>query len=708
MAESPPAERSRWLDGAAVFAAFSVPFLVYLRTLSPSPAIGDSTEFVLVSHFFGIAHTTGYPLYILLAGVWERLVPIGSIAYRGNLFSAVLAAGACAVVAYFYLRLLGHRVAAVLAAYVTAFSSVFWGTAALVADVFALHCVLVGLVMVAFLHWQRARTERSLVWLALAAGLALSHHRIAVFVSAPFLLAPLLVHRPLRPALVGKAVLAGLAPFLFYAYLPMRAQADPVVIWGDCKTLAGLWHYETASEFFHFLQGRTLAEFLAFEEGAARATLYAMTWVGVALAAAGWTWLWFRNRLFWVCSTLAFALTAVFAGEYGVLDEPTYLISDCIFIGIWAAAGAQVATLGIEALGKTARRRRAVIARWVVPAALLLLPYYMASANLGLEPEQVSQLWGSWYAKHLLELNLSKDWEVYDDGQAMLAETDRNAVMLVQGHGSYTILLYLQLIEGRRPDVTILSREMIYHDYYRARQKDPLLRHAMDEARRVYDTGILGAEPDWGRVVVGVMASRVQDSRPFFTNAEDISLLPPGYHALRRGEGDASIYQVVYGDPLPRVARRGPVAGPATPLDFGIGVAEARVLGRPREGRVAPITFKWVCSQPVEFPLRTRLWMVHEEALESWRRAVETAGGRREALEPFERVAFSDAEPFVYGIVPVETSAPGTYYEQTVCPVIPRGLTPGRYAVLVSLETPNGFTAPKWVARFTLGAGTRR
>ena len=33
-------------------AFFALPFLVYLRTLCPSPPIGDSTEFMLVFHFW--------------------------------------------------------------------------------------------------------------------------------------------------------------------------------------------------------------------------------------------------------------------------------------------------------------------------------------------------------------------------------------------------------------------------------------------------------------------------------------------------------------------------------------------------------------------------------------------------------------------------------------------------------------------------------
>jgi len=686
----------RLRDGAALVAAFALPFLAYLRMLCPSPPIGDSTEFMLVFHFWGIPHATGYPLYILLGGLWDHL-PIGTVAYRANLLSAVLAAGACAVVALVYLRLLAHRVAAVLAAYVTAFSSVFWSQA-IIAEVYALHCLLVGLLLAAFLRWQRARSERSLVWLALAAGLALSHHRTALFVAAPLLLAALILHRPLRPALIAKGVLAALAPFLLYAYLPIRAQADPVVIWGDCRTWGGFRDYMTATAFSHFIFGRHGAELLAFYLGALKATAHAMAWPGIALGAAGWVWLWWRNRAFWICSTVAFLLTAIWAGGYSAVDAPVFMIANILFVGIWAAAGAHAAAVGVQALARQAKSRRAALARWVVPAALVLLPYNMVSANLRLTPDQVADLWGSRYAKHLLRLDMSDYWFIYDIGQVLLAEPGRDAILVLQGHGSYTIARYLQLIEGRRADLTVISRELAHHAYYRRRQRDPSLRGAMDEARRVFDTGIRGSDPDWGRIMLSVMVSRVGGTRPLFTNA-DTSLLPPDYHVLHGAE----LKEIVFGDPLARITRPAPASpGPEAPLDFGIAVAEARPLRSAREGAVAPVRVEWTCSEPIEFPLFVRLWMVNERAEEDWLQALQSGGADPRALEAFERAVFSVAQPFACGILPVAATAPGTRYEQTLYPVVPRRLAPGRYAVLASLETNEMSTAPRRIAAFAL------
>lgn len=63
-------------------------FALYLRTLAPSVLISDPGEYQFVLYELGIPHPTGYPLYVLLGHFWSRL-PIGSVAYRINLLSAV-------------------------------------------------------------------------------------------------------------------------------------------------------------------------------------------------------------------------------------------------------------------------------------------------------------------------------------------------------------------------------------------------------------------------------------------------------------------------------------------------------------------------------------------------------------------------------------------------------------------------------------------
>ncbi len=97
--------RSGWWPSAV---AGAIAVVVYVRTLLPGMAFGDWGEMQSVPHVLGVAHPTGYPTYVVLSWLFH-LVPVGSIAFRANLLSAVLVSVALAVTVAILLRLGGSR-----------------------------------------------------------------------------------------------------------------------------------------------------------------------------------------------------------------------------------------------------------------------------------------------------------------------------------------------------------------------------------------------------------------------------------------------------------------------------------------------------------------------------------------------------------------------------------------------------------------------
>ena len=69
---------------------------LYIWGLAPTISWRDSPEFVTVVHTLGISHPAGSPTYTLLAKLLTFL-PLGSIALRVNLFSALCGAWVVAV-----------------------------------------------------------------------------------------------------------------------------------------------------------------------------------------------------------------------------------------------------------------------------------------------------------------------------------------------------------------------------------------------------------------------------------------------------------------------------------------------------------------------------------------------------------------------------------------------------------------------------------
>ena len=133
---------------------------VYVATLMPGQAFDDWGEAQTVPHVLGVAHPTGYPTYILAAWLFE-LMPLGSVAWRANLLSAV-----CVAIALGALTAIGQRLGvrpwlAALAALATGAVATFW-TSAVVAEVNPLHLALMALLIHRSLVWSDEGRARDL------------------------------------------------------------------------------------------------------------------------------------------------------------------------------------------------------------------------------------------------------------------------------------------------------------------------------------------------------------------------------------------------------------------------------------------------------------------------------------------------------------------------------------------------------------------
>ena len=92
-----------WQKAVCVVAVGLVSLCVYVATLAPGLTwahdSADGGELATAAATLGIAHPPGYPTYLLLAHVFTRL-PVGEVATRTNLFSALCAASASALLAW--------------------------------------------------------------------------------------------------------------------------------------------------------------------------------------------------------------------------------------------------------------------------------------------------------------------------------------------------------------------------------------------------------------------------------------------------------------------------------------------------------------------------------------------------------------------------------------------------------------------------------
>jgi hypothetical protein len=131
-----------WSFAALLFLLF---LALYIRTAAPSVLSGDSAEFQLAAALLGVPHPTTYPLYILLGHLATLLLPLGDLAWRVTIVSAVCAALAVALFFLLARRITASGPAALVGALALGLAPGLWNAATL-AEVYALlAALLVGL-----------------------------------------------------------------------------------------------------------------------------------------------------------------------------------------------------------------------------------------------------------------------------------------------------------------------------------------------------------------------------------------------------------------------------------------------------------------------------------------------------------------------------------------------------------------------------------
>ncbi|MCI0477972.1 MAG: DUF2723 domain-containing protein, partial [Anaerolineales bacterium] len=169
---------------------FVVTFALYLQTMAPTLGGGhDSAEFQHVAYTLGIAHPTGYPLYLALGKIVTTFLPLGNIAYRMNLLSVLLGALGATFVYLSAVLVTRHRIAALSATAIFATNVAVWRQAG-TASVSPLNLLLFAALMYTLLRWQQRRA--GLMPVAFILGLGLAHHRSIILLAPAILILILL------------------------------------------------------------------------------------------------------------------------------------------------------------------------------------------------------------------------------------------------------------------------------------------------------------------------------------------------------------------------------------------------------------------------------------------------------------------------------------------------------------------------------------
>jgi hypothetical protein len=441
-------------------------FLVYLLTLAPGLSFEhngtDGGDLVTAAWTLGVPHPTGYPTYTLLAWLFTRL-PLGVVAYRASLLSAVCAAAATGLL-YASLRLLvpwravvpagpqplprlWARLAAEpgallpeAAALTFAFSSLLWSQA-VIAEVYALLTLFAALLLWLLLRW-RAGGSDLYFWLAgLTLGLGMGNHLTLILgVPACFVLLWPQRRRWLRLRVLVPAALLFLAGLGVYAYLPLAARGDPPVNWGNPQNWPRFLWVVTARQYQQFAFGLDPSAVLARLGSWAWLLGDQFGWWGLAMALAGAAWSWQRDRAMARCGLVWALLGGTYAFFYDTGDSQAYLLPLLLFLATWWAEGG----LGLLRMVSVRRPDRVRLAL----AVLLLLPLLSL-------------------ALHWQAADPDDDWLVHTYIQQALDGVEQGGLVVVRSDRPTFALWYGQYVEDRRPDVSVVSGPLLAYIWYR-------------------------------------------------------------------------------------------------------------------------------------------------------------------------------------------------------------------------------------------------
>ncbi|WP_246559328.1 glycosyltransferase family 117 protein [Citrifermentans pelophilum] len=456
------------LDHCALL-SFLVPLSIYLMTLAPSVTFFDSGEFMTAIYSLGSAHSPGYPFFINYAKPFTFL-PFGSIAFRVNIATAVSAAAACYAVYLLVTYILANerlsvdskfsalyiRLVGLAAALSFAFTPRLW-LQSNHDKPYPIISFIAAVVFFLVLRWResyRQGDERpAYIYLgAFLCGLGFGAHQTMVLMVPVY--AFMIVATDWRIISRIKEMVLAVAfatlGFAVHLHIPVRATRNPLLNWGDAKTLDQfLWHFLRKG----YPVEKPVRDFnLFWQQVNAFNVPYEYTWIGLVLLVIGCL-LFLRKFLHGIMAYIVGILSfiAVIVGYFNTPEDliflteefftPLYLLS-AVFIGLGMFMLLKLFLFILPFL-----RRPALPAAGAIAGLLMALPFTICSLNYVVNDQHLNYIANDYASNSLRTL-------------------PQGAILYTWGDSGAFPLWYLQGVERMREDVDLLHTPHLVFDWY--------------------------------------------------------------------------------------------------------------------------------------------------------------------------------------------------------------------------------------------------
>ncbi len=466
---------------------------IYMSTIAPDLTWAnrgsDGGDLITAAATNGIAHPSGYPLYLLLTHFFQ-LLPVDSLAFRTNLMSVFFAILTALLVYAIVVRYLLAElniyyiacIAGLSAGYAIGFSPLFWSQA-IITEVYTLHAFLIVLIVYLTIIPEKTISQQLKLnsWRGLVYGLAVANHLTAILMIPCALALNSLNHNSSTPGSAsaikklsinwksaGRQGVWTLGGSLVYILLPLRALKGPIINWGNPINLENFWWLVSGKMYRAYYLQNTLAALGTRIEASASLILQQFGLIGIILGFIGLIFFYKTSKLYiltiWIGAV--FWITALI---YQSSDSYIYFIPTIISFSIWIGI---CVGLSISYLKKQKAFLR-----------VLFLSFLIINLVVGVI--------GNWE-----NVDASQDTSAGDFAKEVFRVAPENAIVFAEGDQAIFSLWYFHYALDERADLVVLATDLLHYDWYQ------------ESMKKTYPSLVLPGPFPWTSTVVAANSTR--------------------------------------------------------------------------------------------------------------------------------------------------------------------------------------------------------
>lgn len=419
---------------------------LYIYTAAPGVYDGDSGEMAAAVNTLGLAHPTGFPLYMMAGKLFTLLIPLKDVAYQLNIFSALLTSGAL-VFAYYSLRNLGNSpFSSLTAAFILGLGrNTIWRNGVTI-NVYSLSFFIALILLFIFSKWRKDQKIKYLYWYGLGWGLSLGTHTTMLIMGIPFLYMVWRSRSIFKSKISNfiKLILITIIPVLQYFYLIFAYKRNGIVTWGSIASWNDFIYYITQRQYEFKMWSRDSSSAVNFFKKIMGLLSSEFTIIFFCVALIGLIVLFKRKRdIFTIILLLIFINIIILLG-YGKLDNELFILFRYIFIADLAIVIA--IAFGLDSI--------------VENTGALKNKNHLTSLIL-----VILVIIGFQFKYAFADNNRRNNHLVEDTAHNILNTLEPNAIILAYGDPIIGPLWYFQSI-GERKDIIIVSAPLVPFKWY--------------------------------------------------------------------------------------------------------------------------------------------------------------------------------------------------------------------------------------------------